>query len=362
VVRHIDENDLLAFAASEPASALRAAIEAHLAECEACRRLFCAWARTSILAGRTVAAPIEPTPAIGRTVGRYVVLKQIGAGAMGIVYSAFDPDLERLVALKLLRPELAAERDAQAHLLREARLMARVRHPRVVAVHDVGLVGERVFIVVELVVGQDLTAWLAARQRTPAEIVRRFVEAGRGLGAAHQAGVIHRDFKPGNVLIDRAGHARVTDFGLAQAADVAAVDVASSGSQLETCLLAGTPIYMSPEQLNGGLVDARSDQFSFCVSLFEAIFCWRPFAGASVAQLRRAMRAPLTIPGGRRISQRVRRVLQRGLALRAADRYPSMAALLAELGCRPRRAESCHEGEEEDADAAAGVPVRSCAG
>jgi eukaryotic-like serine/threonine-protein kinase len=159
-------------------------------------------------------APLE----CGTSVGRYVLLQPIGQGGMGIVYGAYDPELDRKVALKVLhRDQSHRDNDTQGalRLVREARAMASSSHPNVVSVHDVGTVRGRVFIAMELVDGQSLTQWLAAQPRPWREVVRVFVEAGRGLAAAHTVGMVHRDFKPDNVLVGKDGRVRVTDFGLA---------------------------------------------------------------------------------------------------------------------------------------------------
>ena len=325
----LDENTLMEFVDESLSSAKRNQIEAHLDVCARCRHLFCAWARTSIMSSSTVAPSTTPEPAPPGTMGRYTVHDRLGAGAMGTVFRGHDPLLDRTVALKLLRPALAGSAQARERLLREAQLMARVRHVNVVTVYDVGLASEQVYVAMELVEGQNLRAWLAAKARTSREIVERFAQAGAGLAAAHRAGVIHRDFKPANVLVDRAGHARVTDFGLARAS--------ASSSDEPRHTLVGTPVYMAPEQLDGEVADERSDQFSFCVSLFEALSHERPFAGSSPGELREQMRqSSASIPPVRGISRRAVRVLRRGLSERPTNRYPSMEALLADLKPRVR--------------------------
>ncbi len=219
---------------------------------------------------------------------------------MGVVYAAYDPDLDRKIALKLLRP---SERNglSKQRLMREAQAMARLSHPNVVTVHEVGEFDGRVYISMEYVKGLSLDRWLEEGERTPAEILKAFVEAGHGLAAAHRAGLIHRDFKPANVLVGEDGRVRVADFGLARTAaedpekavlydeeethDIDAVvdrehptgNTALGGVLTVPGSILGTPRFMAPEQVLDRRADAASDQFSFCVALFEALFRIHPF-------------------------------------------------------------------------------------
>jgi eukaryotic-like serine/threonine-protein kinase len=278
--------------------------------------------------------PPAPEPlARGTTIGRYVILDRIGGGGMGVVYTGYDPELDRKVALKLLRPDRAAGEAARLRLLREAQAIARLSHPNVVAVHDAGTFGDQVFIAMELVSGTTLRRWLDEERRPWREVVDRFLLAGRGLAAAHAAGLVHRDFKPDNVLLGKDGRVRVADFGLARAVGgTGAEEEASpeSGGILESPLTqlgmaVGTPAYMSPEQLRGERADARSDQFSFCVALWEALYGERPFAGV-------LERGPVReVPAGSRVPDRLRQALLRGLAADPAARHPSMEELLDRL-------------------------------
>ncbi|HTM20129.1 MAG TPA: serine/threonine-protein kinase, partial [Kofleriaceae bacterium] len=206
----------------------------------------------------------------GERVGRYLIEARLGMGGMGVVYAARDPDLDRRVAIKLLRSGAV---EAGARLLREGKALARLRHPNVVAVHDLGLHRGDVFIAMELVDGTTLRTWWEARRQ--GEVLAVLVDAGRGLAAAHAAGLIHRDFKPENVLVGRDGSVRVTDFGLARLdgadgepdAALAATIVAGavSAGLTRTGAVVGTPAYMAPEQHQGKAIDARTDQFAFCV-------------------------------------------------------------------------------------------------
>jgi tetratricopeptide (TPR) repeat protein/predicted Ser/Thr protein kinase len=288
--------------------------------------------------------PIELEP--GKRLGRYVIVKKIGRGGMGTVYSAYDPDLDRNLALKLVTvgEDGTAGDEGRVRLLREAQAIASLAHPNVVAVHDVGTWEGRVVIAMEFIEGQSLREWL--KQRRPwRAVIEVFVQAARGLAAAHQAGLVHRDFKPDNVLIGRDSRVRVADFGLARPAQLDGVDLAatarapeSSDTELDVHLTRtgttmGTPAYMSPEQHRCEKVDARSDQFSFCVALWEGIYGRRPFAGSSLAELsRQVSEGKVVAPrGGPRIPRSLRSALKTGMAPHPRDRFGSMEALADEL-------------------------------
>jgi tetratricopeptide (TPR) repeat protein/predicted Ser/Thr protein kinase len=288
---------------------------------------------------------------VGAELGRYVVLSPLGAGAMGEVYAAYDPQLDRRVAVKIVRPghgDPARRARARTRLLREAQALARLAHPSVVTVHDVGTIEQDVFLAMEYVQGQTLGRWLETPRSVPA-IVEAFVAAGRGLAAAHTAGLVHRDFKPDNVMVGDDGRVRVMDFGLARTSDSAldlSADLGSGpdASVLEAALTRaggrpGTPAYMSPEQHTDGRADARSDQFSFCVSLFEALYGQRPFDGESVAHLADNIvhGRRLEPPRSAGVPRWIRGVLDRGLALEPAHRFASMTELIAALQRDPRR-------------------------
>jgi serine/threonine protein kinase len=397
------------------------------------------------------AAPAEPAPRaptplrVGERIERYTILDRLGAGGMGVVHAAYDPTLERKVALKLLH---TASRDtaaqARARLKREARALAKLHHPNVVTVYEVGMVDGHVYLAMELVEGRSLNEW----QKSPdardwRHVIQIYLAAGRGLSAAHAAGLVHRDFKPANVLLGSDGRVVVTDFGLARLtsgttplpdaasvpnapvwgmdlqdlrtpdtrpvepataatakpaatpeatgdataeaavdatpeADVATPDAtvdatpeaaASAGNPDDTVLhdpepgiarrlheagmdltslerltrtgmVLGTPAYMAPEQHTGDPVDARTDQFSFCVSLYESLYGMRPFAGSNPDDLCDAIRAGRVAPPprGSAVPRRVRRVLLRGLSAEPDDRFPAMHQLLEALerAARPR--------------------------
>ncbi len=279
-------------------------------------------------------------------IDRYVVIERIGVGGMGVVYAAHDAQLDRAVAIKLVRGTAEAELDQQ-RLVREARALAMLSHPNVVAIYDVGMHRQRVFIAMELVRGATLRKYVAENALTWQEIVRCYAQAGEGLAAAHDAGIVHRDFKPENALVGAPEHGhirvRVLDFGLAQGQGSIVTSSGDSSSFSSASLTAtgkvvGTPAYMAPEQFLGGEADARTDQFSFCVALWEALHGERPFAGLQGTALREAMaEGRVTRPKHpERAPEWLRTVLQRGLAGNPAARWPSMRALLE--ACKgPRR-------------------------
>ena len=228
-----------------------------------------------------------PTLVPATRVDRFLILDKLGQGGMGTVYAAYDTLLDRKVAMKVVRPDRRTAVGGvppRERLLREAQAMARLRHPNVVAVLEVGELGDDVYLTLELIEGQTLKAWLRATRRPWRAVVDAFVAAGRGLAAAHAAGLVHRDFKPDNVLIGKDGRIQVADFGVVSMShgpreptssrDAAAGD---SGDFTFSGLRVGTPAYMAPEQHAGAVVDARADQFSFCVALWEGVFGERPF-------------------------------------------------------------------------------------
>jgi serine/threonine protein kinase len=271
----------------------------------------------------------------GATLGRYIVTGRVGAGGMGVVYSAWDPDLDRRVALKVLRPELSIESGSRARLLREARAMAQLSHPNVVPIYDVGVLGDQVFIAMELVDGVTLRHKFG--RTTPwRTVVNTYLQAARGLAAAHAAGLVHRDFKPDNVLFGNDGRIRVVDFGLVSVDPMEFTPSSPEtlrsglGPSVETTIgsVLGTPAYMAPEAMRGDLTDARADQFSFCVALFHGLYGIYPHTGATLAErVEQIARGAIARPVGSAVPERVYRVLVRGLCERPEDRYPSMEAL-----------------------------------
>jgi len=291
----------------------------------------------------------------GTTLGRYVVLERIGAGGMGVVYAAYDPQLDRRIALKLLHDDEEREggTGGRSRMLREAQAMARLSHPNVVAVHDVGVVENPlwdttpssacVFVAMEFVDGITLGRWIDQGAHRWREVVPIFEAAGRGLAAAHAAGLVHRDFKPDNVMIGTDGRVRVMDFGLARAAveiTASSFDVAASSMALSdvdrltrTGAMVGTPAYMAPELLSGGQADPRSDQFAFCVAFFRALHGVAPFAGDTLAALFGEVSAGriASTPAGVRVPGWLSAIVRRGLDPDPTRRFASMQALLSAM-------------------------------
>ncbi len=322
-----DENALVGLIEGRLGLERETALEDHIDGCAGCSRMMTELAE--LLAPATVREEGGE-----RVIGRYQVLDELGAGGMGVVYAAFDPELRRKVALKLLRPDIGHFTDSQAaraRLLREARLLATLSHPNVVTVYDVGAADEDIYIAVELVEGRSLALWQAEHRPSWREVAEVYVQAARGLLAAHQAGLVHRDVKPANLLLGDDGRVRVTDFGLATMTESepnTTSGVARAGND-DTSLVTqagavvGTPAFMAPEQYAGRGADARSDQFSFCVSLAEAFTGERPTAGATRDDLLEAAAAHRReAPPGALLE-----VVARGLAARPVDRHDDMAAV-----------------------------------
>jgi len=302
------------------------ALQAHGDGCPACGRTLSELARTM-------------PPGQGDWLGeRFQLLEPLGIGGMGVVYTAFDTKLQRKVAVKRLR-ELAAAASAdkrRARFLREAQLLASLSHPNVLTVHDVGGVDPELYVVMELVDGWPMSRWISEATPRPdwRRILDLYLQVGRGLSAAHQLGVVHRDVKPENILVARTGRVLIGDFGLAGLAEAAGAtsDPSAPTTELtQTGAVLGTPAYMAPEQHDGKPADALSDQFSFCVSLYESLHGRRPFPGRTAAEIAAAVRAGQPPAGGDGIPREIDRVIARGLAVQPALRYPSMDALLAAL-------------------------------
>jgi len=316
-----DENRLVEYVEGLLSAELQQSIDTHIDSCARCRRQLACFARGSV-GGST---EDEPAPT-GVLAERYELVDLVGTGGMSVVYAARDRVLDRMVALKLLRDADAAQ---TSRLEREARAMAQLAHPNVLPVFDVGAASGRTFLTAELVVGQTLEQWLRG-SRSWREIVQLFVQAGRGLAAAHAVGIAHRDFKPSNMLIGTDGRLRVADFGLAREDRSSRERTALRLDSTLTGDLIGTPLYMAPEQLAGETAGPASDQFAFCVSLFEALHGHRPFIATSLAGLRGAIeRGPAR--GKKRVPRRLQRLIERGLAVEASRRWPAMTDVVREL-------------------------------
>jgi eukaryotic-like serine/threonine-protein kinase len=372
------ENTLLGYVGGALEEGASLVVEQHLDTCSTCRFIFAELARGAgategdasgrpsvdeghprsarassfpLASDLDLADPLElPT---GTVVGRYVILGVLGRGGMGVVYKAFDPELDRPIALKLvgLRGLGRGAEDARQRLTREARALARLSHANVVAVHDVGTFEGDVFLAMEFVPGLTLRAWLRDRAPSPREVLAVYREAGAGLAAAHRVGIVHRDFKPDNVMVGDDGRVRVLDFGLARSAIGSTVDPPTAPADREGAVeradelspltragaVLGTPGYMAPEQDGGAEVDARTDQFSFCAALFEGLYGRLPFEGTTHRELaeRRLAGDFVAPPAVREIGPRVRRAILQGLSTDPAMRHRDMDALLAELARRP---------------------------
>lgn len=315
----------------------------------------------------------------GTALGRYVIIEPVGSGGMGAVYRAYDPDLNRGVALKILSvkhdDEQTAE-NAKIRLIREAQALARLSHPNVVAVHDVGSLNDDVFIAMEMVEGKTLKEWIQKEKKPINEILQVLTAAGRGLAAAHKAGLVHRDFKPGNVIIGDDGRVRVLDFGLARAVSNEGVDQdtetlpqpgqdeiqdsedkldsmeissSSNPSLLHTELtraggMLGTPFYMAPEQYCGERTDERTDQFGFCVVLYEALYGKRPFEARTLDKLKSRVLKGLVAnpPADTEVPDWLWQIIRKGLSVNPQERFPMLESLLEKLEKDPQQ-----EREEE---------------
>ncbi|PRQ03667.1 Serine/threonine-protein kinase PK-1 [Enhygromyxa salina] len=300
-------------------------------------------------------------------IARYPILRKLGEGAMGVVFAAYDELLDRKLAIKLLRPR--KRKQDGTRLLREAQGLARLSHANVVQIYEIGEYEGAVFMAMEFVAGQTLGAWLEAEPRSRAEILAAFTAAGRGLAAAHAARLVHRDFKPDNVMVGADGQVKVMDFGLvrAEGSPAPATTSTNTGTELDhssgellsdetlpslntsqsslgldltkSGSVLGTPAYMAPEQHLGQATDARSDQFSFCVALWQALYGVRPFLGDTIPALTfNVLRGKVSEPPREaEVPTWLRQVLERGLSLEPDQRWPSIDALLAALADDPTR-------------------------
>ncbi|MCG8418068.1 MAG: protein kinase [Proteobacteria bacterium] len=366
-------------------------VEKHAANCESCRRLLAELGRSPSMAENSPTLPAGANAYIsleaGQQVGRFFVINRLGSGGMGVVFAAYDPKLDRKVALKLLRsPEdtSMSPQHGQMRLLREAQAIAQLsHHENVVTIYDYGTFKSEVYIAMEFVDGDTMTRWVKQWDRNWRDVVDKFIQAGRALAAAHASGLVHRDFKPDNVLVgEKDGRVRVMDFGLARsvfadplpdatvespppAGVVAAVPTAGVVTAVppraapagkagvnpagrpppalehpltKTGTVLGTPRYMAPEQFSGADTDARSDQFSFCVALYEALYRQHPFKDRTAEGLVKSpdtteVRRPPLDTG---VPAWLHKALLRGLSRDPEERFPSMDALLWDIAPRPR--------------------------
>jgi serine/threonine protein kinase len=289
------------------------------------------------VAREAIRASLFPKYARTEQIGRYRVDRRLGEGAMGLVFAARDTQLRRDVAIKILRGDLpeAASSDGGARLVREARALARLSHPNVVQIFDAGESDGRIYVAMELVEGETLAHWMREKHEL-AEIVDVFIQAARGLEAAHQGGLVHRDFKPGNVLVGKDGRVRVGDFGLVRRSHTKSPRSGKETTWDELTIpgtVMGTPAYMPPEQFVAGETDHRSDQFSFCVTLFEALFGERPFPGDSIEKVRKAIfGANVKFPeAAKSVPEPLLGLLRRGLSPLADERFPDMQPVVRTL-------------------------------
>ena len=409
-----DENQLIELVQGLISPDRSREIHGHIDACVTCRRLLAAYARASSAERDPESAELEAASTVA---DRYTIIDVVGTGAMSVVYAAYDRVLDRRIALKVLRDTNPRQ---AGRLEREARVMAKLASPHVVPVYDVGLINGRMFLTAELVSGSTLATWIAAERDHPwRQVVGVFLQAARGLAAAHAAGVAHRDFKPSNVLIGEDGRVRVADFGLAHQVVEAPVTNASNAAPAPVALgsastrtsascgtpascaptlpevsdetrhpadpamtrtgwLLGTPAYMAPEQLRGEPADARSDQFAFCVSMFEALHGYRPFGapdGRTLQDLLAAIMHGTRARTTRRLPGRIVRLIDRGLASDPAHRARSREVVVSELerslvrpGVRPTSivaaiaiALVCGAAGIEATSSSEDPPVTSCA-
>ena len=318
----IDDVTLVALAEGRVPQAEREVLLSHADVCELCAQL--------------LSQAVRMTSSDRTQLGRYEILEELGTGAMGRVLLAFDPQLRRDVALKVVREE-AANRDRSGRRLRkEARALARLRHPNVVEVYDVQESEGELFIAMEYVRGESLARWLAAAPRHPAEIIALLADASRGLEAAHREGVVHRDFKPANVMVTAEGRVVVVDFGLAVCEPGLDATIPGAANAAATHG-AGTPVYMAPEQWEGEATP-QSDQFALCLTLVGALTGRLPYPIGTPHAMREAkVRGAVDREVLARLPPRIEAAVRRGLAPHPADRWPSMAALRGALAPRRRR-------------------------
>lgn len=322
----LNDATLAAFADGTLGDTKLECLEEHIDTCSACRSLVADL-------GRAV-GPAMTSDARAR-VGPYLIVDLIGAGAMGTVYAAYDPRLDRKIALKIVRAR--SDDKGQDRLLREARAAARLQHRNVVTVFEAGIEDECLFLATELIDGVDLATWLQTK-REPQDVLRVFAAAARGLHAAHEAGIVHRDFKPANVLVAGDGRVAVADFGVATSIRGPSEE-AEGGASRATEGMSGTPAFFSPERLAGAEADPRADQFAFAVALWEALSGRHPFASEKGGVDIEALKSGRISRKGV-LPDRLESIVRRGLRGSPADRFPTMEAFADALDAKlraPRR-------------------------
>ncbi len=323
----LDDDSLLSLASGLLAPEALARAEAHVDTCDRCRELL-----ATALSDELRADPADdPLPRPGSMVGRYRITRFLGAGAMATVFSAWDTVLDRTVALKILKAPLTHPQERQ-RFDREARALAQIAHPNIVALFDVDVTGHRGTLALEFVDLGTARSWLASQRRTWREVCQLYLQAAEGLSAAHRLGIVHRDFKPDNVLVRSDGRAQVTDFGLAHVTPQSEGLQAALDRPLDEMTrlgaLIGTPAYMAPEQLEGRQVGPAADQFALAVALYEALTGRRPYEGSTARELKRAIDAgPPGVPPLRQMPRALYRVLTRALAADPLQRWPSVDAM-----------------------------------
>lgn len=332
-----DENTFLAFIDGDLPKDHAQELEAHIDQCPVCSELFVELGH--LMLGQTEDDPNSQPQVMAqspKTLGRYHLKRIVGAGGMGVVYEATDPELQRKVAIKIIRPDKFDDLQDQrrARLKREARALAALTHPNVLTVYDVGEDEARIWIAMEFIDGQPISDWIASERPSWQDILDVYKRAGKGLAAAHEHGLVHRDIKPDNVLISKDDRVLLMDFGLAAQDELPSQSrVLTTDDPLTvTGVIVGTPLYMSPEQLAGQKLDPLSDQFSFCVSVFEGLYGFRPFSGHTLQDLTAAVNSGQLIrPRTKDIPDALFDVLERGMSPRPAERFEDMQALLSAL-------------------------------
>ncbi|MDQ3335747.1 MAG: protein kinase [Myxococcota bacterium] len=345
---HVDADVALAFVDGTLAPSERAEVERRIDGCHECRAAIASAARDTAPATKRERpisarqAPVQRSVQLvaGEVVGRYIVERPIGAGGMGVVSLARDPELRRAVVIKLVRPD-ASDDDLEARLRREAQAMAQLSHPNVVQIFDIGRHGDRVFLAMEFIPGETLDAWLIERERTTNEILAMFLQAGAGLAAAHRAGLLHRDFKPSNVLVDRNGTAKVTDFGLARALAPSTPSATQPMPQMsgvhavltQRDTVIGTPAYMAPEQSAGQPLDGRTDQYALALALLDALVGQPP----TRREIKPTQPPAEIVAALDKVPPRARAAIALALSFDPDARWPDLATFLGELA--PERKE-----------------------